>query len=53
MSSTLTIKPANNWVLVAVEGVTEPTLAVRLKLGPRLLPSPFPNINSIFLAIFI
>ena len=53
MLSTLTILPANNSLLVAVEGVTEPTSAVRLKLGPRLLPSPLPNINSIFCAIFI
>jgi hypothetical protein len=52
-SFTLTIKPANNWVLVAVEGVTAPASEVRLKLGPRLLPNPLPNINSIFLAIFI
>jgi hypothetical protein len=52
-SFTLTIKPANNWVLVAVEGVTAPASEVRLKLGPRLLPSPLPNINSTFLATFI
>jgi hypothetical protein len=52
-SFTLTIKPANNWVLVAVEGVTAPASEVRLKLGPRLLPNPLPNINSTFLAILI
>jgi hypothetical protein len=53
ISSTLTFLPANSSLLVAVEGVTEPTLAVRLKLGPRLLPNPLPNINNIFLAIFV
>jgi hypothetical protein len=52
-SFTLTIRPFNNWVLVAVEGVTAPASEVRLKLGPRLLPNPLPNINSTFLATFI
>jgi hypothetical protein len=52
-SFTLTIKPANNWLLVAVEGVTVPASEVRLKLGPRLRPNPLRYINVTFLAIFI
>jgi hypothetical protein len=53
ISFTLTILPANSSLLVAVEGITEPTSAVRLKLGPRLLPNPLPSINNTFLATFV
>jgi hypothetical protein len=52
-SSTLTLFPANNSVLVAVEGVTLPMSAVRLKLGPRLAPDPVGRVNVILLAIFL
>jgi hypothetical protein len=52
-SSTLTLLPAVNSLFVAVDGVTLPTFAVRLKLGPKSAPKPAPNVNVIFLAIFL
>jgi hypothetical protein len=51
-SFTLTLLPAINSLLVAVDGVTLPTFVVRLKLGPKLAPKPAPNVNVITLAIF-
>ena len=51
-SSTLTLLPAVSSLFVAVDGVTLPTFAVRLKLGPKSAPKPAPNVNVIFLAIF-
>ena len=52
-SSTLTLLPAVSSLFVAVDGVTLPTFAVRLKLGPKSAPKPAPNVNVIFLAIFL
>jgi hypothetical protein len=53
-SSTLTTFPGDsNCVLVAVDGVTLPTSAVRLKFGPKSAPKPTPNVNVILLAIFL
>ena len=51
-SSTLTILPAVSSVFVAVDGVTLPAFAVRLKFGPSDAPKPAPNVNVILLAIF-
>ena len=52
-SSTLTLLPAVSSLFVPVDGVTLPTVAVRLKLGPKSAPKPAPNVNVIFLAIFL
>ena len=52
-SSTVTTYPPNNAVLSAVDGVTEPVFAVRLKLGPKLTPNPLPNVIFISLGILI
>jgi hypothetical protein len=48
--STLTILPFNNSVFVAVDGDTLPTLAVKLKFGPKLIPNPL--FNNTFTFIF-
>ena len=53
VSSTLTLLPAVSSLFVAVDGVTLPTFAVRLKFGPKSAPNPAPNVNVIFLAIFL
>ena len=50
--STSTVLPASNSALVAVDGLTLPTSAVKLKFGPKLAPNPAPNVNVIFIAIF-
>ena len=41
--------PANNSPLVAVLGVTLPTSAVRLKLGPVSAPKPELSVTNIFI----
>jgi hypothetical protein len=47
--STSTNIPVVNCVLVAVLGVTLPTLAVRLKLGPKSAPNPELSVTNIFI----
>jgi hypothetical protein len=48
-TSTSTNLPANNSDLVAVLGVTLPTSAVRLKLGPVSAPKPELSVTNIFI----
>jgi hypothetical protein len=47
--STVITVPANNEVKVAVDGVTVPTFAVKLKLGPKSAPNPEFNVNVTFI----
>jgi hypothetical protein len=50
--STDTTFPANKSVLVAVLGVTEPVLAVKLKLGPKSAPKGGVKVTVIFILFY-
>jgi hypothetical protein len=52
-SFTITNCPDNNCVLVTLLGETTPISAVRLKVGPKLVPNPLPNVIFISLGILI
>lgn len=49
VSDTDTDLPTSNSDLVAVDGVTLPTFAVRLKLGPKSAPSDEFNVTNKFI----
>jgi hypothetical protein len=51
-SETVTLLPANSSALVAVDGTTEPTFAVRLKFGPKSPPIPLYNVIVVIIFHF-